>query len=58
MADLPVTIAILLEKTQKIKDKVAEIDKKAGSDDALFRKLVLGYIRPDLKAEVTVTRRV
>lgn len=42
--------AACLEKYQMVKDKIAEIDKLAGANDNLFRKLILDTFRPDLPA--------
>jgi hypothetical protein len=51
------TVALLIEKTQMVKDKVREIDTLAGQDDALFRKMVKDYFRTDLKAGVVIRPR-
>jgi hypothetical protein len=50
--------ATLIEKSQKIKDKISEIDRQAGTDDALFRRLIKEYFRPELRAEVKIQRRL
>ena len=58
MANNPgVIAAILIEKSQMVKDTIIRIDREAGADDALFRKLIKAHFRPDLKAEAKVERR-
>ena len=43
-----VTIAILLEKTKAIRDRVAEIDRKT-ADDNIFRQLIMEYFNLEVK---------
>jgi hypothetical protein len=49
--------ALLIEKAQMAKDTINTIDRQSGTDDALFRRLIKEYFRPDLKAEVKVGTR-
>jgi hypothetical protein len=52
-----ITSAILIEKAQAVKDKIAEIDREASQDDSAFRRLIKEHFRPDLKTEIKMERR-
>ncbi len=43
--------AMLIEKANVIKNKIREIDQLAGSDDKIFRKMILKYFQPEKIAQ-------
>jgi len=49
MPDKSIVTALLLEKANLVKQKIALIDKEAGDNDKLFRTLILKWFEPDKK---------
>lgn len=49
--------ALVIEKANLVKQHLREFDQEAGTDDALFRKLVLAFFKPDQPITVEDTEK-